>query len=59
MLKRQQAEAVVSARKTIVEGAVEISYGAVTELESRGVKLAPEEKAKMGTETTHSPIAGI
>lgn len=47
MLKRQQAEAVVAARKTIVEGAVEISFGAVSELETRGVKLQPEEKAKM------------
>jgi len=47
MLKRQQAEAVVAARKTIVEGAVQISHGAVTELEARGIKLTPEEKAKM------------
>jgi hypothetical protein len=30
MLKRQQAEALVSARKTIVEGAIEISTGAGT-----------------------------
>lgn len=47
MLKRQQAEALVSARKTIVEGAIEISTGAVRELEKRGVKMQPEEKSKI------------
>lgn len=49
MLKRQQAEALVSARKTIVEGAIEISTGAVSELEKRGVKMQPEEKSKIVT----------
>jgi len=48
MLKRQQAEAVVAARQTIVDGAVDISCSAVAELEERGVKLTPEEKARIG-----------
>jgi len=47
MLVRQQAEATVAARSTIVEGAVEISMGAIQELEKRGLKLSDAEKSRM------------
>jgi regulator of protease activity HflC (stomatin/prohibitin superfamily) len=47
MLVRQQAEATVAARGTIVQGAVEIAMGAVEELEKRGLKIGEDEKAKM------------
>jgi regulator of protease activity HflC (stomatin/prohibitin superfamily) len=47
MLIRQQAEAMVDARKIIVEGAVQISMGALHGLAERGVKLSKEEEAKM------------
>ena len=49
MLVRQQAEATVSARQTIVKGAVTISQGAVESVESRGIKLTKEEKSQMVT----------
>jgi len=39
MLVRQQAEATVAARSTIVEGAVGIAMEAVEELEKRGIKI--------------------
>lgn len=47
MLKRQQAKAMVAARKKIVEGAVEIAYGAVDQLQERGIKMQPEERTKL------------
>jgi len=49
MLIRQQAEAMVDARKIIVDGAVQISYGALSGLSERGVKMSKEEEAKMVT----------
>jgi regulator of protease activity HflC (stomatin/prohibitin superfamily) len=49
MLIRQQAEAMVDARKIIVEGAVQISYGALAALSERGVKMSKEEESKMVT----------
>jgi len=49
MLIRQQAEAMVDARKIIVDGAVQISYGALSGLAERGVKMSKEEEAKMVT----------
>jgi len=47
MLVRQQAEATVAARNTIVRGAVQITTSAVERLESQGVKLTRDEKAQL------------
>jgi len=47
MLVRQQAEATIAARATIVQGAVDIAMGAVSELEKKGLKISDEDKAKM------------
>jgi len=47
MLARQQAEATVSARETIVKGAVTIATGAIDGLEATGVQLTREEKARL------------
>jgi len=48
MLKRQQAEAIVSARYKIVEGAIGMVEGAVKQLEEKGiVHLEPHEKARL------------
>ena len=49
MLVRQQAEAMVKARKLIVKGAVDISEGAINQLESKGVKMSESEKTKIVT----------
>jgi len=49
MLIRQQAEALVDARKIIVEGAVHISYGALAGLAERGVRLTKDQEAMMVT----------
>lgn len=48
MLKRQQAEAIVSARFKIVEGAIGMVEGALKQLEQKGiVQLDSHEKAKL------------
>jgi regulator of protease activity HflC (stomatin/prohibitin superfamily) len=48
MLRRQQAEAVISARKKIVQGAVSMVEMALKELEGRGViDFDPERRAAM------------
>eukprot|EP00475_Leptophrys_vorax_P006845 TRINITY_DN1427_c0_g1_i1.p1 TRINITY_DN1427_c0_g1~~TRINITY_DN1427_c0_g1_i1.p1 ORF type:complete len:291 (+),score=83.15 TRINITY_DN1427_c0_g1_i1:71-943(+) len=47
MLVRQQAEATVSARHTIVKGAVQITNGAVEAIEAQGIRFNREEKAKL------------
>lgn len=47
MLKRQQAQAVLQARKVIVRGAVEISQSAVHELEQQGILMDDKAKAKV------------
>jgi regulator of protease activity HflC (stomatin/prohibitin superfamily) len=47
MLVRQQAQALVDARKTIVEGAVEIVAEAVEMLEERGLGLPATEQPRM------------
>jgi len=47
MLIRQQAEAMIDARKIIVEGAVSIAHGAIVGLEERGLKMTKEEEGKM------------
>jgi len=49
MLKRQLAMATLAARKTIVEGAVEITYGALAQLEHRGIDVSPVERAKLAS----------
>jgi len=49
MLKKQQALATVSARKTIVDGVVDIAYGAIQKLEAKGVKMSDEDKTKIAT----------
>jgi hypothetical protein len=48
MLRRRQAEAVISARKKIVQGAVSMVEMALKELEGRGViDFDPERRAAM------------
>jgi len=47
MLVRQQAEATVSARQTIVKGAVMITQSAIESVEARGIQLTKEEKSQM------------
>ena len=49
MLVRQQAEAMVKARKLIVKGAVDISNDAVSQLESKGIQMNEGEKTKIVT----------
>lgn len=57
MLVRQQAAAMVSARKLIVEGAVSIVTNANEELEKRGHALESREKARL-TSTLLAVICG-
>lgn len=47
MLQRQQAQAVVDARSTIVQGAVGVCHEALEALESRGHRLSATEKARI------------
>jgi len=47
MLIRQQAEALVDARKVIVEGAVRIASDALTGLSERGIKMNKDQEAMM------------
>jgi len=50
MLRRQQAEAVVTARKTLVEGAVGMVEGALKQLEEKQiVTLTPDQRAVLVT----------
>lgn len=50
MLRRQQAEAVVTARKTLVEGAVGMVEGALKQLEDKKiVTLTPDQRAVLVT----------
>jgi regulator of protease activity HflC (stomatin/prohibitin superfamily) len=49
MLVRQQAEAVVDARKVIALGAVEIVKETIKGLADNGVTMSPEEKARMAS----------
>lgn len=50
MLRRQQAEAVILARQTLVRGAIGMVAGTVVELEKRGiVNMSEPEKAKLVT----------
>jgi regulator of protease activity HflC (stomatin/prohibitin superfamily) len=47
MLKKQQAMAMISARRTLVKGAVKIAYDAVDKLEDQGIKMNPKERTKL------------
>ncbi len=47
MLVRQQAQALVDARKIVVEGAVEIVYEAIHQLEAKGLGLGEGERARL------------
>lgn len=47
MLKRQQAQAVLAARKVIVRGAVDIAQSAVHELEQQGIGMDDKAKARI------------
>jgi len=47
MLVRQQAEALVEARFTIVEGAVQIVSSAVEKLRDRGIGFTPHEQSRL------------
>jgi len=47
MLKKQQAMAMISARRTLVRGAVKIAYDAVGKLEENGIKMNPKERTKL------------
>eukprot|EP01126_Amoeba_proteus_P011995 TRINITY_DN14917_c0_g2_i1.p1 TRINITY_DN14917_c0_g2~~TRINITY_DN14917_c0_g2_i1.p1 ORF type:complete len:257 (+),score=55.08 TRINITY_DN14917_c0_g2_i1:94-864(+) len=49
MLKRQQAEALVSSRSLLVSGAVDVTLGAVQELEKYGIGMKPREKTRVIT----------
>lgn len=47
MLVRQQAQALVDARKIVVEGAVEIVDGAMIHLKERGIEIDPVHQSKV------------
>lgn len=47
MLQRQQADAIISARRKIVEGAVGMVQDAIGQIESEGVELDEERRASM------------
>jgi len=47
LLKRQQAEAIITARTTLVEGAVKISSSAVNRLEHKGVAMQVADKTRL------------
>jgi len=47
MLKRQQAVAMVQARSTIVQGAVDTAMSAISSLETRGLVISPEGRESL------------
>lgn len=47
MLKKQQATALVAARRTIVQGAVDIASNAINQLEKEGISMSQEEKSRV------------
>ena len=49
MLKVQQAEAVIQARKKLVDGAVEIVDQAVRDLQEKNIKMLPDDIARLTT----------
>lgn len=49
MLVRQQAEAMLEARKVVVEGAVSIAYDALHHLKREGIEYSPSDSARLTT----------
>jgi hypothetical protein len=49
MLVRQQAEAMLDARKVVVEGAVSIAYDAVHHLREAGINVSEPEAARLAS----------
>mmetsp|Transcript_8449 Transcript_8449/g.35301 ORF Transcript_8449/g.35301 Transcript_8449/m.35301 type:complete len:298 (+) Transcript_8449:76-969(+) len=49
MLKRQQAIAIIEARQTIVQGAVEIATHALEKLNDNGIEMDEEERSRLVT----------
>jgi len=47
LLKRQQAEAIITARTTLVDGAVRIASSAVSRLERKGVAMQSSDKTRL------------
>jgi len=47
LLKRQQAEAIITARTTLVDGAVRIASSTINRLEKRGIGMAPAERTRL------------
>ena len=47
MLKRQQAQALIEARTTIVRGSIEVCHHAVQELERKGIPMDDDDKARL------------
>jgi len=47
LLKRQQAEAIITARTTLVDGAVRIASSAVSRLERKGVTMQSGDKTRL------------
>lgn len=47
MLRKQAAQVTVTAKRRIVQGAIEIAHGTVERLEEKGLKMLPEEKVKL------------
>jgi len=47
MLKKQQAMAMIAARRTLVTGAVKIAFDAVEKLEQNGIKMVPKDRTKL------------
>ncbi len=58
MLLRQQAQALVDARRTLVEGAVAISKDALDHLEAAGLRLLPQARAQLAYNLTLLLCAG-
>lgn len=49
MLVRQQAEAMLDARKVVVDGSVSIAHDAIVQLRERGIVMAPAETARLAS----------
>lgn len=58
MLLRQQAQAMVDARRTLVEGAVETTVDALERIEGSGLKLSEFTKQRLATSLTLLLCAG-
>ena len=58
MLLRQQAQAMVDARRTLVEGAVETVRDALQRLDQSGMTLSPDVRARLATNLTLLLCAG-